>query len=276
VQNQSSPLVLSFGVADPLGAIGTHADVAVFAALGAHGLSVNTGLLLADSVRIEEIHAIDTDWMADQARHLLEDMRVAAFKIGGLANAQQVQAIGEIVSDYPDVPLIVDPFLSALPEAGIVGDHMLESVRQVLVPQATVLLLSHMELLRMSELWRDAGPDDTADDAQQLIASGCEFVLVNSIPPAQGSGDQKTLANTLYDAEGELETFSWQKLPGAFIGAGNTLSAAVAALMAHGMEAPDACAAAQEFTANALARARRFGMGKAVPNPFYQAKDHTA
>lgn len=265
----ASPLILSFGLADPIGAVGTHADATVCAALGAHALSVTTGLLLADTARIEEVHPVDTDWMVDQARLLLEDMRVAALKIGALANTDQVQAIAEIVSDYPDLPLIVDPFLSALPEGGVADEGMLECVRQVLVPQATVLLLSHLELARMAELWRDPHTEDMAADATMLTASGCEFVLVNCLT-AQGHGDQKTLANTLFDIDGELETFSWQKLAGPFVGAGNTMSAAVAALMAHGLEAPDAVAAAQEYTAGALAHAQRFGMGKYLPNHFYK------
>src|SRR5690606_23640053 len=82
VQNQTLPLILTFGVSDPVGALGVQADLAAFAAHGCHGLSVVAGLLVADSAKVENLHEVDSDWMADQARVLLEDMPVAAFKVG--------------------------------------------------------------------------------------------------------------------------------------------------------------------------------------------------
>ncbi|HEX2604668.1 MAG TPA: bifunctional hydroxymethylpyrimidine kinase/phosphomethylpyrimidine kinase, partial [Oxalicibacterium sp.] len=112
MQNQTSPLVLSFGPTDPVGAVGIQADLASFAAMGCHGLSVVTGLLIGDTARIEDIQPIDADWVADQARVVLEDMPVAAFKIGAVGSVENVAAIAEIVSDYADIPLIFDPFLS--------------------------------------------------------------------------------------------------------------------------------------------------------------------
>ncbi len=74
MQNQSSPLVLTVGVADPVGAIGVQADIAAFAAMGCHGVSVISGLAIADTTRIEDLQQIEPDWIADQARALLEDM----------------------------------------------------------------------------------------------------------------------------------------------------------------------------------------------------------
>jgi hydroxymethylpyrimidine/phosphomethylpyrimidine kinase len=40
---------------------------------------------------------------------ILEDMAVAAFKVGALGSIENISVIAEIVSDYPDVPLILDP-----------------------------------------------------------------------------------------------------------------------------------------------------------------------
>ena len=79
MQNQTSSLILTFGVADPVGAIGIQADLATFAAMGCHGLSVITAILIGDTARIEDTQDIDVDWVADQARVLLEDMPVTAF-----------------------------------------------------------------------------------------------------------------------------------------------------------------------------------------------------
>jgi hydroxymethylpyrimidine/phosphomethylpyrimidine kinase len=269
VQNQTVPLILTFGVSDPVGALGIQADQATFAAHGCHALTVTTGLLISDTARIEDMHEIDADWVVDQARVVLEDVPVAAIKVGALASLEQASAIAEIVSDYPDVPLILDPFLSSLPDAGLADDDMVSAIRQILVPQATVLVLSQAELGRMAETWRDGGNDDMLDeDVAELTGSGCEFVLVT------GTGSGGARSNTLYDADGVVARVDWTHLQGPFVGAGCTLSAALTALMALGGdtgEAGDALRAAQDYTTGALSHAQRFGMGKFIPNRFFRA-----
>lgn len=265
MQNQSCPLVLTFGVSDPVGALGIQADLAAFAAHRCHGLSVVTGLLVADSARVENMQEVDAELVVDQARTLLEDMPVAAFKVGALATIEQAAAIAEIVSDYTDVPLILDPFATALPGSSLPDEDMAGAISQILAPQATVLMLSQLELARLAETWREPGAGGTAADTAELTASGCEYVLVT------GTGGSGAGANTLFDRDGEVGHFEWQHLPGPFIGAGGTLSAALTALMARGAPAADALRLAQDYTRGALAHARRLGMGKLVPDKFFRA-----
>ena len=272
MQNQTTPLILTFGVSDPVGATGIQADLAAFSALRCHGLSVLTGLLIADTARVEDFDEVDAGWVVDQARGLLEDMTVAAFKVGVLTNIEQASAIAEIISDYPDVPLIFDPFLSSLPDSGLADDDMLMAIRQILVPQTTVLLLSQVELARMAETWREGGADMLTQDVAELTGMGCAMVLVTGTGAgAKGQANRATISNTLYDESGALETFSWPHLPGRFVGAGSTMSAALAAMLAQGLAPAAAVRAAQEYAHAALANAQRFGMGKLVPNKFYQA-----
>lgn len=257
-------------MSDPVGAIGVQADLATFSALACHGLSVTTALLIADTARVEDMHDIEPEWVSDQARVLLEDMQVAAIKIGALGGIEHVTAIAEIVSDYPEVPLILDPFISSLPEQGLGSEDILIALRQLLIPQATLLMLSQVELERLAETWRDASADDTLQaDVNYLLELGCEFVLVTGTPGG-GDGDKAARANTLFGADGVLRHDSWQHLPGPFLGAGSTLSAAITARMAQaGAQAPQAVLAAQHYTAAALAHAQRFGMGHLVPNRFF-------
>jgi hydroxymethylpyrimidine/phosphomethylpyrimidine kinase len=269
VQNQTSPLVLTFGAADPVGAIGIQADLASVAAMGCHGVSVITTLLLGDTARVEDTHVIEADMVADQARIVLEDMPVGAFKVGYIGSIENVSAIAEIVSDYPDVPLILDPFSTALPELGIDGDDLLVAIRELLVPQTTLLLLSAVELARLAETWREPTDDDLMMvDAMRLIELGCEFVFVTGTP-----SDVHDVANTLFAESGAVRNDSWQRQPGVFSGAGNTLSATIAAMMANGLEVPEATLEAQEFTVAALAHAQRLGMGKLVPDRYFWARE---
>jgi hydroxymethylpyrimidine/phosphomethylpyrimidine kinase len=268
VQNQPSPLILTFGPFDPVGALGIQSDVAVFAMHGCHTLSVATGLLVADSARVEDIQPVDSATLVEQARMLLEDMPVAAIKVSTMATLEHIAAIAEIVSDYADVPLVLDPFTTALPNCGVRDEDFLTLIHQLLVPQASVMVLSQDELARFSDCWRDPNVETTmGENIAELTASGCGHVLVTGI----GGGDG-TRCNNLYEHDGLAAGLPWaQHLPGPFIGAGCTLSAALVARMAMGASAADALAGAQDYTHRALLHARRFGMGRLIPNKLVPA-----
>lgn len=268
MQNQISPLILTFGAADPVGATGIQADLATFAAMGCHGLSIITAILISDTARIEDIQIIDVDWMADQARVILEDMPVAAFKVGAVGSIENVSAIAEIVSDYPDIPLILDPFTTAMLSQDSDEDDHLIAIRELLVPQTTLMLASATELNRLAETWREPGPNDALQlDATHIIEMGCEYLFVTGMP-----SNMHEIVNTLFDASGTIRHDTWQRLPGAFAGAGSTLSAAICATLANGLEIPKAVFEAQEFTLAALAHAQRLGMGKLIPDRYFWAR----
>lgn len=269
METQTSPLVLTFNAADPVGAIGIQADLASFAAMGGHGLSVVTSILISDTARVEDVQVIDADWVADQARVVLEDMPVAAFKIGVVGSIENVSAIAEVVSDYPDIPLVLDPFSSALPEHGPEQDDLLAATQELLIPQATVLLLSAVELARLAETWREPSSEDTmAADAMRLIEAGCEYVFVTGT-----RGDLHEVVNTLFNQDGVVRQDTWQRLPGSYGGAGATLSATIAGMLANGLDVPEAVAEAQEFTLAAISHAQRLGMGKLMLDRYFWARE---
>ena len=145
------PLVLTFAASDPSGGAGMQADLLTLASMGCHPLSVITAITVQDSLGVEGILAIDADWVADQARCLLEDMPVDAFKIGVLGSVENIAAIAEIVSDYPDVPLILDPVLASGRGDELATDEMTHALRELLLPQTTILTPNSLELRRLAE-----------------------------------------------------------------------------------------------------------------------------
>ncbi len=72
---------------------------------------------------------------------------------------------------------------------------------------------------------------------------------------------------------GIVRNDSWQRQSGPFVGAGNTLSATIAAMLANGLDVPEAVFEAQEFTVAALAHAQRLGMGKLIPDRYFWARE---
>ena len=89
-----------------------------------------------------------------------------------------------------------------------------------------------------------------------------------------GANNPALRSNTLFNVDGVCASFDWRLLPGPFTGAGSTMSAAIAALMARGAQPSDAARRAQDYTAKALAHAQRFGMGRLTPNKFFAHTFH--
>src|SRR2546422_2306229 len=91
----SPPIVLTFAASDPTGGAGLQADLLTLASMGCHPLSVVTALTMQDTRGVEGILAVEADWVAGQAKHLLEDMRVAAFKLGVLGSLENIRSRSE-------------------------------------------------------------------------------------------------------------------------------------------------------------------------------------
>src|ERR1700681_2146149 len=138
------PLVMTFAASDPSGGAGLQADILTLASMGCHPLSVVTAITVQDTLGVEGIQTLDVEWIADQARCLLEDMPVDAFKIGVMGSAEIVAAIAEIVSDYPDVPLVLDPVLASGRGDEFATEETSDAMREFLLPHATIITPNSM------------------------------------------------------------------------------------------------------------------------------------
>ena len=262
------PLVLVFSASDPTGGAGMQADIMTLSGMGCHALSVITALTVQDTAGVEDVLCVDADFVGEQARAVLEDMPVAAFKLGVLGSGANLAPIAEIISDYPHVPVVLDPVLASGRGDEFTSDEMLELMRELLLPQVTVLTPNSMEARRLAARHREDVDDlPLADCARRLIDLGCESVLVT------GSHEQTPqVVNTLYGREGVLCADAWERLPGSYHGSGCTLASALAAALAHGLSLPDATREAQRYTWQTLAAGFRPGMGQYIPDRFFWAR----
>ena len=261
------PAVLTFAATDPTGGAGLQADILAFSSMGCHPLSVVTAITAQDTAGVESFWPLDPDWVEAQARCILEDMPVAAFKMGVLGSTDIVTVVAEVVSDYPDIPLVLDPVFASGRGDEFANEDMVSAIRELLVPQSTVVTPNIPELRRLAEADDD---DDSglAEFAQRLLDSGCEYVLVT------GTHDSTPeVINTLYHRGGVLRTDAWQRLPGSYHGSGCTLAAALSANLARGLEIGDAVYEAQDYTWQALSHAFRPGMGQHLPDRLFWARE---
>lgn len=93
--------VMSFNASDPSGAGGLAGDISTIAAMGAHALPVVTAIVMRDTAEVFESHEIEADTIVEQARSILEDVTISAWKVGFLGSAEGVAGVAEVLSDYP-------------------------------------------------------------------------------------------------------------------------------------------------------------------------------
>jgi hydroxymethylpyrimidine/phosphomethylpyrimidine kinase len=265
---ESFPLVMTFAASDPSGGAGLQADLLTIASMGCHPLSVVTAITVQDTSGVDDVLPIDPEWVADQARAMLEDVPVAAFKIGLLGSVENIAAIAEILADYPDIPLVLDPVLSSGRGDELANEDMLDAMRELLVAQTTIITPNSMEARRLA-LDEDNDEDDPTleECAKRILHMGCEYVLIT------GTHEQTPkVTNTLYSERGVVSSDSWARLPGIYHGSGCTLASAIAALMAQGVAVPEAVKEAQEYTWQALNAGFRPGMGQHIPDRLFWAR----
>ena len=263
------PIVLAFAASDPTGGAGIQADIMTLASMGCHPLTVITAITVQDTAGVEDVLPIDADWIADQARAVLEDVPVAAFKLGMLASVEAIAAIAEIIADYPDIPLIFDPVLASGRGDQFANEDMIDAMLELLLPQTTILTPNSLEARRLVlEEESDDHSPDLAECARRIISAGCEFVLITGTHE-----NSEQVVNTLYGERGVVRSDKWQRLPASYHGSGCTLASAIAANLAHGLDLTEAVRDAQDYTWQALAAGFRPGMGQYLPDRFFWARE---
>ena len=269
--NLMPPTVLTFAATDPSSGAGLQADLLALASIGCHPLSVVTAITVQDTVGVENVVALDPDLINEQARTILEDMQISAFKLGMLGSVKNIAVIAEIVADYPDVPLLIDPVLSSGRGDELANDAMQEAMIDLLFPQATLITPNSLEARRLayaiddSDDLENASMDEIVD---RLLALGPEYVLVT------GTHERSPqVINNLYGSQKLLRSYTCERLPGSYHGSGCTLASAIAACLAHGLGMEEAIAEAQEYTWQSLRHAFRPGMGQFIPDRLFWARE---
>jgi hydroxymethylpyrimidine/phosphomethylpyrimidine kinase len=253
---------MTFSGHDPSGGAGIQADIESLASQGCHAASVITAITVQDTQDVLDFTVLEAAHVITQARAVLEDMPVSAFKTGMLGSVEIVQAIHSILQDYPDIPLILDPVLATGHGTSLGEQGLLDAIRVLLLPHTTVVTPNSQEARLL------APEADTLDAcALALLDLGADYVLIT------GTHERTpNVINTLYQGHQLLESFTWERLPYSYHGSGCTLAACIAGLVAHGLDPFQAIHEAQDFTWHALQAGYRPGMGQHLPERLFWAK----
>ncbi len=264
----SLPCVMVFNANDPSGAGGLAADMTAMSSASVHVLAVVTGCYVRDTSEIHDHIAFDEEAVSDQARCVLEDVPVQAFKVGFVGSPENLAAVAEITSDYAEVPVITYmPDLSWWDEVAI--DSYLDACVELLLPQTTVLVGNHSTLCRwLLPDWEGDKPPSPREVARAAAEHGVPYTLMTGFNAAD-----QYLESHLASPESVLATARYERFEATFSGAGDTLSAALCALIGGGSDLQSACAEALTYLDQCLDAGFQPGMGHAVPDRLFWAHE---
>ena len=255
----SPPLVMTFSALDSTGGAGLTADVLTIFALHCHPLSIATGLTIQNTATLKDFQILPADFIKRSAHLILEESKVAAFKIGVVGSVENAKVIAEIVDDFPDIPVIFDPILQATSGGKLATEDFVSAARQYLIPRATIITPNVLELKALCPELEKPTPPQCADF---LFAQGAREILVT------GTNNETPTIENMWFSKNSKQSFLFARLAGEFHGSGCTLSSAIAAFLACGENLNSAIPNALEWTHQTLENAFLSGKAQKTPQRF--------
>lgn len=257
------PAVLVFAGLDPTGGAGLQADIEAIGAVGGHALPVATAITAQDTSDVKSCTPVSALSIIEQARVVLEDIDVAAFKVGLVGSVEAMGAIHTILKDYEGTPVVVDPVCASGAGTALADDEQMDAMVSLLLPLATVVTPNTIEARLLTP-----EADSLNAAAQELLSYGCAYVLLT------GTHDRSPdVVHRLYGERRLIRSFRCERLPGRYHGSGCTLASALAALLGHGLDPLAAAGEAIGYTLETLKRATALGGGQLIPRRLHRSPE---
>lgn len=261
IKKTPKPIVLSVAGHDPSGGAGIQADIETLAALGCHAATAITCLTIQDSRNVHELIPQPAELITRQVETVLQDYPVGAIKIGLIGSAEAARAIGALLADHPDIPVVLDPVLAAGGGAELAGERLMEAMLELILPRTRLVTPNSQEARRLT------GQTQLEACARDLLSLGCGAALI--------TGTHETgsdVINVLYRQDRPPLAEHWSRLDDSYHGSGCTIASAIAAGLARGLSLEAAVSTAQRYTWESLAAGWRPGQGQLIPNRHYRGE----
>jgi hydroxymethylpyrimidine/phosphomethylpyrimidine kinase len=258
--------ILTIAGSDSGGGAGIEADIKTISALGGYACTSITAVTAQNTLGVFGVHTMPADFVRLSIETVLADIGADAIKLGMLANVDIIAAVADILP--AQVPLVLDPVMVATSGAVLLPDNAISALRQLLIPQATIITPNLPETAKLTGL-AVMTEDERITAGRALLGMGARAALIKG-----GHGDEEMLTDTLVH-EGGVETITLPRIMTSNThGTGCTLAAAIATGLAQNMTLTDAVSRARHYLQNAIATAPGFGAGHGPVNHLVTFSDH--
>lgn len=255
------PNTLTIAGMDPSGGAGILADIKAMSALGTYACAVVAALTAQNTLAVTDISPVNPQFVGQQIETLFADIKIHAVKIGMLGQTGVIEVVAQKLGHFKPQHIVLDPVMVAKSGDLLLEQKAVNTLREQMLPQATLLTPNLPEagvLLEMRPVETVKEMRRVAERLRNLMSHDSQrWVLVKG-----GHLPGNDTIDLLHDGDVMIE------LPGHRIqtrnthGTGCTLSAALAALLAQGADAPEAAKAAKKYLVSAIAHADELSVGQ--------------
>ena len=251
------PIALTIAGSDSSGGAGIQADLKTFTALGVYGASVITALTAQNTRGVSGVEITPPAFVAAQLRAVLDDLDVGAAKTGMLATSAIIEALAaELSARAPGLPLVVDPVMVATSGDKLIDDEAVDAVKQLILPRALVMTPNLPEAARLLDVAIALNEAEARKQLEALARLGSKAVLLKG-----GHGSGAEAVDLLWHAGRVTRLASPRVVTRNTHGTGCTLSAAIAAFVASGVDLETSVARAKTYVHRAIAAAATLAVG---------------
>ncbi|MCL1818810.1 MAG: bifunctional hydroxymethylpyrimidine kinase/phosphomethylpyrimidine kinase [Spirochaetaceae bacterium] len=248
--------VLTIAGSDSGGGAGVQADLKTFSALGCYGMSVITALTAQNTAAVTGIFPAPPEFIAQQIDAVMQDIGADAVKIGMLHSPEVIAAAAERLAHYKARNIVVDPVMVSKGGSRLLLDDAVEALKSRLIPLADIITPNLPEASVL--LGRPVETEGDMEKAcRDLAALGPRAVLLKGGHLAGGASPDLLFAggDFLRLEGGRIQTRNTH-------GTGCTLSSAIAAGLAKGLDIAAAARAAKDYISAALEAGSAYGLGE--------------
>jgi len=249
-------IAVTIAGSDSGGGAGIQADLKTFSALGVYGASVIAALTAQNTKGVAAIHDVPPGFVTAQIDAVFSDLAVDAVKIGMLSNPGTIVAVADGLKKYRQERIVLDPVMVAASGDRLLAPEAVEILRDRLIPQALVITPNLPEaavLLNVPQAQNEAG---IRAQGERLLKLGARAVLIKG-----GHGEGAESVDFLIARDNVLRLASPRIATENTHGTGCTLSSAIAAGLAKGLDLTEAVRQAKAYVSAAIASSNRLKIG---------------
>ena len=275
-RNKSYPIVLSIAGSDSSGGAGIQADLKTFSALGVYGATAITAITAQNTLGVVSQMALPPQMVREQIIAVMDDLHPSVVKIGMLSNAEIVNAVAEVLSEYK-AKIVLDPVIVSTSGHRLLSVEAQEVIKEKLLPISELVTpnIPEMETLTNMPL---SSFEEKEKAANHLLSLGAKAVLLKG---GHEDGEVKTdiLFFRAHEVCSQLIAHSSQLVSESIStknvhGTGCTLSSAIAAFLALDYSLEDAVREAKRYITEAIRAGAdvKIGHGFGPVNHFFNPK----
>jgi hydroxymethylpyrimidine/phosphomethylpyrimidine kinase len=251
-----SAIAVTIAGSDSGGGAGIQADLKTFSALGVYGASVIAALTAQNTKGVTGVHDVPAPFVTAQIDAVFSDLDVKAVKIGMLSQPAVIEVVARGLVRWKQTQVVLDPVMVATSGDRLIAPEAVAVLKRTLIPRALVITPNLPEAAALLGVPLAHTESKMRDQGERLLALGARAVLIKG-----GHGEGAESVDLLIEPAAVTRLAALRIATRNTHGTGCTLSAAIAAGLAKGLDLAAAVRAGKDYVTAAIAASERLKIG---------------